>query len=115
MRYRYDENTGRVLRFNEKTGKWVQDRTKPKGFDFSKPVNFVPDIAEFVANATDKPVLISSRSQLGRYERSNNIRQCGDFKRGEIAERRAKKVNRELAEAKRLGGGANFTWVDFRQ
>jgi len=118
MRYRYDEKTGKVLRLNEKTGKWVPDRKKAKGFDFSKSVNFVPDIREFVANATDKVVLISSRSQLARYERANNIRQCGDFKTGEIAQRRTKKIDREYKEAVKAAGlrpeqVKPLTWSDF--
>lgn len=112
-RYRIDPKTGKTLRLNEKTGRWVQDRTRAKGFDFSKRMNFVPDIKEFVSVATEKPVLISSRSQLAAYERSNNIRQAGDFKKGEIAGRRKKKVERELYEAKALGGGVNVAWSDF--
>ncbi len=42
------------------------------------------DIREFVSNATDTPTLISSRSQLARYERSNNIRQVGNDLKGKI-------------------------------
>jgi hypothetical protein len=116
-RYRFDERTGKMLRLNEKTGKWVQDRAKRKGFDFSKRMNFVPDIQEFMAYATDKPQLISSRPQLARYERSNGIRQCGDFKRGEIAERRATKVRREIDAAHKATGvrpGTSVNWTDFR-
>jgi hypothetical protein len=115
-KYRYDEKTGKVLRLNEKTGRWVQDRTKRKGFDFSKRVNFVPDIQPFVALASDKPQLITSRSQLGAYERSNGIRQAGDFRKGEIAERRAAKVRQEIEAVTKLTGirpGNAVNWTDF--
>lgn len=117
-RYRWDDKTGKFLRLNE-NGKWVKDRKKPKGFDYSRPMNFVPDIREFVAHATDKPVLITSRSQLARYERANNVRQCGDYKPGEIQERRRKKVERERAEAIKSAGlrpeqAKPVTWSEFR-
>lgn len=116
-RYRFDGRTGKMLRFNEKTGRWVQDRQKKKGFDFSKRMNFVPDIQEFMAYATDKPQLISSRSQLARYERSNGVRQAGDFKRGEIAERRARKLRAEADAAHKATGirpGNSVNWTDFQ-
>jgi hypothetical protein len=116
-KYRYDDNTGKMLRLNEKTGKWVKDRKKVAKFDFDRPMNYVPDIGEFVAHATDKPVLIGSRSKLAAYERANGVRQCGDFKRGEIAERRARKVQREIAEVTKRAGvrpDNRVTWSDFR-
>jgi hypothetical protein len=106
-RYRYDAKSDRVLVLDEKTGKWKPDRRKAKaGAPF-----VMPDIKEFIARATDKPVLIGSRSKLAAYQRAHNIRQCGDFKRGEIMQRRNKTVERGLAEAKKLGGGAPLTWI----
>ena len=118
-RYRYDAATGKMLTLDPKTGKWKPERNKTKDkFNYAGRVNFMPDIKEFVANATDKPTLITSRSQLARYERSNNIRQCGDFKPGEIIAREKKRKERDMQEASRLasetrmrGKAEHFKWV----
>lgn len=111
-RYRYDSGTGRMLRFDERAGAWKPDRSRKNASRIVAP-SVMPDIRAFVAHAADKPQLITSRSQLGRYERSNNIRQAGDFRPGEIVQRRKKRVDAGLAEAKRLGGGVNVTWSEF--
>jgi hypothetical protein len=117
MRYKFDERTGKMLRLNEKTGRWVQDRSRSNKFKFGKPINYVPDIAEVVVFATDKPVLLTSRSQRAAYCRANGIREAGDFKRGEIAERRATKVRREIEAIARETGvrpGSSVNWTEFR-
>ena len=113
MRYRYDAKADRIMVLDERTGKWKPDRSRKNAGKIVAP-SVMPDIRAFVAVATEKPMEITSRSQLGRYERSNNIRQCGDYRPGEVIERRKKRVERELGEAKRLGGGVNATWTDFR-
>lgn len=113
MRYRYDHARDRLMVLDERTGKWKPDRSRRNARKIVAP-SVMPDICRFVANATDKPVEITSRSQLGRYERAHNIRQCGDYKPGEIAARRHKKVQAGLDEAKRLGGGVTATWAEFR-
>jgi hypothetical protein len=119
-KYRWDEKSEKFLVWSERSGKWVKERKKSPGkFDFNRPMHYVPDIGEFVAHATEKPVLISSRSKLAAYERSNGVRQCGDFKRGEIAERRKKKVEREVSEAVRQAGlrpeqVRPIAWTEFR-
>ena len=80
---------------------------QPQGNEVCKPM-VMCDISEFVARAhhdkLDKwrPQLITSRSQRARYERSNNIRQCGDFKRGEIISGVRKKREQEASMANRL-------------
>lgn len=115
-KYRFDAKTGKMLVYNEKTGKWVQDRSKAKRFDFDRPMTYMPDIAEVMVYATDKPTLLTSRSQRAAYERSNNLRQAGDFRRGEIAERREKKVRREIEAVTKLTGirpGNTLNWADF--
>ena len=117
-RSRYDAKRNCIVTLNEKTGKWVRERKAKDNFNYAGRVNFMPDIKEFVANATDKPTLITSRSQLGRYERSNNIRQCGDFKPGEVIAREKKRKERDMQEASRLasetrmrGKAEHFKWV----
>lgn len=109
-RFKIDPKSGKVLVYSERTGKWRVERKK-KGEDRIATPSVMPDIKEFVANATDKPALITSRSQLARYERSNNIRQCGDHKPGDIIARRKKSVEAGLAEARKLGGGVTVQWT----
>lgn len=116
-RYKFDKKTNRMLVLDEETGKWKPERKKKGKFDFNRPVNFVPDIQEFVSYATDKPVLIGSRSKLRAYERANNIRQCGDFRKGEIVtnvQKRKEQAIREIArlnsESRPLGGGFSYRW-----
>ena len=111
-------DTGRVLSYCEKTGTWKPERKKKDKFNYAGRVNFMPDIKAFVANATDRPTLITSRSQLARSERSNNIRQCGDFKPGEVIAREKKSKDRDMQEASRLARDTrlhakvdHFKWV----
>ena len=92
-RYRYDRD-GKLMTYDDAKGEWVRERKRGKGkFDFNKPMQYVPDIAEYVSIATETPTVISSRSTQGRYERSNNIRQVGNDLKGKIVE----KVNKQHA------------------
>lgn len=90
--------------YNKDTGYQLD---QPQSGEVCKPM-VMRDIQEFVARAhgdkPDKwrPQLITSRSHRARYERSNNIRQCGDFKRGEIISGVSKKREQEAATANRL-------------
>ena len=111
-RYRYDTKTDRMMVLNEATGEWKPAR-KTKGKVGAPSV--MPDIKEFVTVAGhDTPVLISSRAKLRAYERSNNIRQCGDLKPGEIIARERARIAGSRDEARRLGGDTSVTWTDFR-
>lgn len=118
-RYRYDADKKCMLVLNEKTGRWVKERKKAADtFDYSGRVNFMPDIAPFVSRATEKTVEITSRSQLRRYERSNGIRQCGDFRPGEVIAKEKNRKDRDMREASRLASdtrlrsnGQHFKWV----
>jgi len=90
--------------YNKETGYQLD---QPQGREICKPM-VMRDIQEFVARAHNdhphrwRPQLISSRSQRGAYERSNNLRQAGDFRRGEIASRRRKQNEQEAQVANRL-------------
>lgn len=118
-RYRYDADKKCMLVLNERTGKWAKERKKAKDkFDYSGRVNFMPDIQPFVSRATEKAVEITSRSQLRRYQRSNGIRQAGDFKPGEVIATEQKRKERDMREASRLasetrmnGKAEHFKWV----
>jgi hypothetical protein len=103
---------------------WLKDPTKrlppapkKKRANYSKRSkklalpSFVGDIKPFVANATQKPVEITSRSQLRAYERGNDIRQCGDFKPGEIISSQNKRMEAfKVSEAD--AKASDFKWVD---
>lgn len=83
------------------------DRRSPLGGPM-----IMSDIREFVSVATDKPVRITSRSQLAAYERSNNIRQCGDYKPGEVVRREKRRVNAPIEAAKKVKGvKVDVSWV----
>lgn len=118
-RYKYDAAKGCMVTLDEKTGKWKPERKKAKDkFDYAKRMNFMPDIQPFVSRATEKAVEITSRSQLARYERSNGIRQCGDFKPGEVIAKEQNRKQRDMREASRLARDTNlrtkvegFRWV----
>ena len=112
-RYKFDPNTGKLLAYNETTGEWRPDRSRKNANRVVAP-SVMSDIREFIAHAGDKPVLIGSRSKLAAYERSNNIRQCGDYRKGEVIARRKKKVSKEFENAKAIGGDNSVTWSDFR-
>ena len=118
-RYRYDADKKCMMVLNEKTGRWVKERKKPADkFDYAQRMNFMPDIAPFVSRATEKTVEITSRSQLRRYERSNGIRQCGDFRPGEVIAKEKNRKERDMREASRLASDTrmrgkvdHFKWV----
>ena len=63
------------------------------------------DIKPFVSPIDD--TLISSRSQLRAHERKHNVRQAGDFKKGELIE----KENKRIAETRRLAKEVNTKWM----
>jgi hypothetical protein len=92
---------------------------KPAGPDFSQhraegiaiPA-FLSDIKPFVANATRETVEITSRSKLRAYERANNIRQCGDFKPGEIVSEQRKRMEKATYLPPEEKKAADFKWVD---
>lgn len=62
------------------------------------------DIKPFVSPIDDKE--ITSRSQLRAHERTHNVRQAGDFKRGELIARENKRVE----ETRRIAKGAFTKW-----
>ncbi len=63
--------------------------TPPKRGSVASPT-VMADIGEFVAHATRKPALISSRSALRRYERENDVKQCGHDLGDIVSEDKAK-------------------------
>lgn len=73
---------------------------------------FIGDIKPFVSVATREPVEISSRSKLRAYERANNIRQCGDFKPGEVVSEQRKRVEKATYVSPEEKKSADFKWVD---
>jgi hypothetical protein len=111
--YRYDADAKCMIVLDEKTGRWKKAR---KTKDRVCAPSVMADIKPFVARATEKPVEITSRSQLARYERANNVRQCGDFKPGEVIAKRQKKLTTEIAEATKRAGVplSSVNWSEFR-
>lgn len=86
-RYKICRKTAKTLVLDEATGEWKPDRSRANKCDLSKSINVVPDIKEFVSVAGHKPELITSRSQLGRHMRSNNMRQVGNDLQGKIIDK----------------------------
>ena len=86
--------------------------------DFSKRAEniavpaFIADIKPFIANATRETVEITSRSQLRAYERANGIRQCGDFKPGQIIAEQNARIEKATYVAPEDKKSADFKWVD---
>lgn len=108
-RYRFDAKTGRMLTFDERTGDWKPER-KRKGkaadkWDYDRAFYVMPDIKEFVSPIDGS--LISSRSKLRHHNRGHNVRQCGDWKPGEIIARE----NTRIAETARQAEGNTATWT----
>lgn len=75
-----------------------------KRADFAAPV-LMQDIKPFVSPIDGKE--ITSRSKLKAHERTHNVRQCGDFKRGELIA----KEKRRVAETQRLADPGSIKWV----
>lgn len=73
---------------------------------------FMSDIKPFVSIATQKPVEITSRSQLRAYERGNNIRQCGDFKPGQIISEQKARLEKATYVSPEDRKATDFKWVD---
>jgi hypothetical protein len=70
---------------------------------------FMPDIKPFVQVSTREPSVISSRSDLARFERTTGLRQAGDIKPGEIAAEH----NRQKADLIKKSKGVEHGWTDF--
>ena len=80
----------------------------------SKEGPFVmPDLDRAYGGAIVSPIdgeHITSRSHLRAHERKHGVRQCGDFKPGEIVQR-----DRNRADAlKRAAEGGSFSWIDYK-
>jgi hypothetical protein len=73
---------------------------------------FIGDIKPFVANATREPVEITSRSALRRYERDNGLRQCGDYKPGEVIAAQNKRVQEATSISDADKKASDFKWTD---
>jgi len=73
---------------------------------------FVSDIKPFIANATPETVEITSRSQLRAYERANGIKQCGDYKPGQIVAEQNKRVSEATYVSPEDQKAADFKWID---
>ena len=70
------------------------------------------DIREFVSIAGEKPELITSRSQLARHERSNNMRQVGNDLKGKVIQREKRRIQAGIDRAKQVGGvKVDAQWV----
>ena len=112
-RYKVCSKTGKFLILDEGTGEWRVDRTghNSNKLDLSKPITIMKDIDEFVSVAGHKPERITSRSQLARHERSNNMKQVGNDLKGRITERENRRA-RERAEVA-AKSGIKVTWTDY--
>lgn len=110
-RFKICPRTGKTLKLDEKTGEWKPDRQRECKLDLSRPIAIMPDIREFVSIAGHKPELITSRSQLARHERSNNMRQVGNDLKGRITERTNSKAARDAETIRK--GGVKVTWSDY--
>jgi hypothetical protein len=70
------------------------------------------DIKPFVSVATEEPVEITSRSQLRAYERDNDIRQCGDYKPGQVVAEQKERIEQATAIPDDAKSSVEFNWVD---
>ena len=106
--------------YNKDTGNQIDQLQD----DTPKAPMVMRDIGEFVARAHKdlpgrwKPQVISSRSKLRAYERSNDLRQAGDFKAGEMIGLAAKQREKEAQRANHLakktglrGPRKDFEWL----
>jgi hypothetical protein len=108
-RYRFDAKTGNMLTLDEKSGEWKPER-KRKGkphdkWDYNRAFYVMPDIKEFVSPIDGS--LISSRSKLRHHNRGHNVRQCGDWKPGEIVARQDARQREAIKKAE----GIVAQWV----
>ena len=74
--------------------------------------SFIGDIKPFISTATPQTVEITSRSQLRAYERSNNIRQCGDYKPGQIVAENNKRWRDVSYVSEADKKAVDFKWTD---
>lgn len=93
-------------------------REKRRQINFAKPAEnvsrpyFVADIKPFVSCATKDTVEITSRSQLRAYERANDIRQCGDWKPGQIVGDQNSRIEKATYVSPEDKAAADFKWTD---
>jgi hypothetical protein len=80
-----------------------KQKRKSKSKGSSGPFVF-SDIQEFRSPVDGS--LISSRSSLRAHEQRHGIKQCGDFKKGEIIAKENKRIAHSLEQAK----GATSRW-----
>lgn len=103
--YRYDAKSDRMMVLDEKTGEWKPDKSRSKKLKAGTGYTVMPDIKEFVSPVDGS--LISSRSKLFFHNRGHGVKQCGDFKPGEIIAR----TNAKNAEVRKLAEGATAKWI----
>lgn len=75
----------------------------------SRCPSYMPDISEVYGGGFVSPIdgeYITSRSQLRRHELKHNVRQCGDYKPGEIIAME----NKRIADSLR-GAEGEFKWI----
>jgi hypothetical protein len=96
------KKTGKNLVWDDAKGKWRPETKKEAAvdkFDYSRPAHYaMSDIQEFVSPVDGS--LISSRSSLARHNATHGVRQCGDFKPGEIVARENKRIDATRQAAK---------------
>jgi hypothetical protein len=80
------------------------DAIPSKRADFGAPM-VMNDITPFVSPIDGKE--ITSRSKLKAHELRHGVKQCGDFKKGEIIA----KENKRIEETRRLAQGGSLEWV----
>lgn len=118
-RYKVCAKTGKFLILDEGTGQWKVDRTghNSNRFDVTKPVTIMSDIKEFVSIAGHKPERITSRSQLARHERSNNMRQVGNDLKGVTARENARQEARAriIEQGKKRGTKVDTSWSTYSE
>lgn len=99
-RYRYDRDLERVVEINDHNGPHTE-RTHA----------VMPDISSaYKEGGFTSPIdgsFITSRSQLRRHNATHGVRQCGDFKPGEIISGEKKRVAASQPNDK----GVSFRWI----
>lgn len=89
-RYRYDKTTDELVEIRD-------DEPRPQSGAF-----VMPDLDQAYGGGFTSPIdgsFITSRSQLAEHNRKHNVRQAGDFKRGELIQMENKRVEAQRAVA----------------
>ena len=91
----------------------VRRKPQPKGprSDLATPT-VMSDIKPFISNATAEPTLITSRSGLRAYEAANGIKQCGDYKPGQVISEQNTRIKEATHVSEADKAAADFKWVD---